>query len=366
MIDNSEVHLIINIKQQKRFYRILKRVKKFSKKYSTYMAIDFEFNTKKVALMQIAFEIQIIKFDAIKHLHKYYILDPNLLSSKILNYMKYNLISNSNIIKILHGAESLDMLYLIQTLFDLSESEKLIDFFKSMIDTKYLCEYMNLINNKPNICRIYEMLFNYDIITNHEKNMLNLNENNMQPIHLTIININNISSELITYAIHDVVYLVKVFEKLRLCIIKKSALHYYLLLDCFRFSLMEKQLVTNVNDYVIILNQMNNYFYISHINQKINLIQAYKLCMTEYLSSYDFDNLLFQIHYLKSDLSNLFKLVIYQIIINKYDVYMSNNLKITYTLDKHISDVKLSLKILEFNYLLELIEKFQKYTSEVF
>jgi hypothetical protein len=77
------------------------------------MGIDFEFNTKKVALMQILFEVhkksQIVK--------KYYIIYPPNLNQKVGDYLKYNIMANTHIIKILHGAESLDIPYLIDDYF---------------------------------------------------------------------------------------------------------------------------------------------------------------------------------------------------------------------------------------------------------
>ena len=43
--------------EEKKFRRALKRINLLSIKYDTYMAIDYEFNTKKIALMQIMFQI---------------------------------------------------------------------------------------------------------------------------------------------------------------------------------------------------------------------------------------------------------------------------------------------------------------------
>ena len=54
--------------------------------------------------------------------------------------------ANTNILKILHGAESLDIPYLIDDNFNL-ELEPSINFFLSMIDTRYMCEYLNIITS---------------------------------------------------------------------------------------------------------------------------------------------------------------------------------------------------------------------------
>jgi hypothetical protein len=61
MIDNSIVKIIKSDKKsQNKFLRLLKKVNRIANKnkYPVYMGIDFEFNTKKVALMQIMFEVQ--------------------------------------------------------------------------------------------------------------------------------------------------------------------------------------------------------------------------------------------------------------------------------------------------------------------
>ena len=80
-----------------------------------------------------------------------------------LTLLKNNILSNSKILKILHGSESLDLPYIVDELYN-NDMEGLIDFFLSMIDTKYLCEYLNDVYNKQKVCRIYYMLFNYEII----------------------------------------------------------------------------------------------------------------------------------------------------------------------------------------------------------
>ena len=58
MIENSIVRIVYSdLHLQNKFYILLKKINKIASKYPTYMGIDFEFNTKKVALMQILFEV---------------------------------------------------------------------------------------------------------------------------------------------------------------------------------------------------------------------------------------------------------------------------------------------------------------------
>jgi hypothetical protein len=187
MIDNILVKIIKSDKKnQNKFYKLLKKINKISLKYPTYMGIDFEFNTKKVALMQILFEIHKKE----KIIKKYYIIYPPILDQKINDYLKYHIMSNINILKILHGSESLDIPYLVEVFYNM-ESEPLINFFLSMIDTRYLCEYLNLSKSEPNICRIYDLLFKLKIIDEKEQKLLDLNEDKMGPIYEIFIDIKN-------------------------------------------------------------------------------------------------------------------------------------------------------------------------------
>ena len=58
MINNSKVKIIINNDDQDLFYKKMKKINRLSSLYDIYMAVDFEFNTKIIALMQFLFEIQ--------------------------------------------------------------------------------------------------------------------------------------------------------------------------------------------------------------------------------------------------------------------------------------------------------------------
>jgi len=367
MIDNSIIKIIKDKNIEKKFYKTLKKIHNLSKRHKIYMAIDFEFNTKKIALMQILFEIH-IKNRIVK---RYYIIYPPNLEQNTYDYFKNNIMSNLNILKILHGSESLDVPYIIDDFYnhDINSS---IDFFMSMIDTKYLCEYMNIVQKKPNICKIYDLLVNLKIITEEEKKTLDINEERMGEIFNIYIDINDLSQELITYAIHDVVYLIDLYNVLKNLMIKFNPKDYYLLQDCTRFCFMEKRLITNIGDDLIIINGMNNYFY--HINKenenikdkyyKISLIKTFEIIFNDFVSSYDSINNLTNINYIKTNLLNLFRTVTYVIILNYYMVNSSNTQIIEFNLNNNYDQIIDSLKVLGLNYLLELTEKFYKFADD--
>lgn len=381
MIDNSIVRIVYSdIETQKRFYKILKKIHKLSKKYQILMGIDFEFNTKKVALMQILFEVH----KKSKIVKKYYIIYPPSLDSKIYDYLKYNIMSNVNIMKILHGSESLDIPYLVEVFYDF-EIIPIIDFFKSMIDTRYLCEYINIVNKEPNICRIYDLLVKLKIISEDEKHNLDINEENMGHIYEIFIDINKLTPELITYAIHDVVYLADAYNVLKNQIIKYNPKDYYLLVDCLRYCFMEKRGVTNIGDDLIIINMMNNYFY--YINKsnvkteyifekifsaankgadyyKVSLIKTFDIIMKDFIDSFDSIKIITSINYLKTNLLNLFKTITYILVLKYYRVKSSNTQVVEYDLDNNYSMILDSLKILKLDYLLDLVIKFYNYAND--
>jgi len=382
MIDNSLVKIIKSDKKsQNKFYKLIKKIHKISTKYDIYMGIDFEFNTKKIALMQILFQIH--RKDKI--IKKYYIVYPPNLEPEILEFFKIHIMANSNILKILHGSESLDIPYLVEDFFNMNV-ELGIDFFLSMIDTRYLCEYLNIEKSTPNICRIYDLLERTQIISPEEKLALETNEKKMGPIYEIIININTLTSELITYSIHDVVYLIDLFQNLKTQIIKSNPKNYYLLIDAQRYCFMEKRNVTNIGDDLIIINQMNNYFY--YINKsnaktgyiierldlhspsdktdyfhKISLIKTYEIMIKDFIDSFDNPKLVLNINYLKTNLLNLLKTIVYSIVLKYYRVKSSNTEVVDYDLESNVYLIKQGLEILDMNHLLEFVHKFYEYVN---
>jgi hypothetical protein len=358
MIENTLTKIIrpeSNI--EKKFYRNLKKINRLSHKYPVFMGIDFEFNTKKLALMQILFQIH----KKSKVINKYYILYPPELSQKTNNYMRDNILRNSQILKILHGAESLDIPCIISDMFNY-DFDGLIDFFLSMVDTRYMCEYLNITNSEPNICKIYDTLLKYNIIDIQTKDDLDQNEQKMGPIYNIIIDINTLTPELIRYAIHDVVYLSELFNKMKLLIIKSNPKNYYILLDAIRYSYMEKKNITNIGDDIIVCNMMNNYFV--YINGKqVLLLKIFNMVYDDYIESFDNLKPIYQINYLKLNLVNLLKFVVYKQILNVHTVYSNRTTKVDYKFDDKYKIILNDIQIVDLNYLHSMIVDFDKYVK---
>ena len=382
MIDNSLVKIIKSDKKsQNKFYNVIKKIYKLSKKYPVFMGIDFEFNTKKIALMQILFEIH--KKDKI--IKKYYIVFPPNFELEIYEFFKINIMANTSILKILHGSESLDIPYLVEVFFDM-DIELGIEFFLSMIDTRYLCEYLNIERSEPNICRIYDLLEKTQIISAQEKIDLDSNETKMGPIYEIFIDINTLTPELITYSIHDVVYLIDLFQHLKTQIIKTNPKNYYLLIDAQRYCFMEKRDVTNIGDDLKLINKMNNYFYyINKSNTKteyildklklytpsdktefyhrISMLKTFEIMIKDFLDSFDGPRYIISVNYLKSNLINLLKIITYSIILKNYRVKATKTDIVDYDLESNIKEIRQGLEALDLNHLLELINKFYDYVE---
>ena len=386
MIDNSIIRIVYkDEKLQNKFYKLLRKINKIAIRCPTFMGIDFEFNTKKVALMQILFEVH-KKTTIVK---KYYIIYPPNLNQKTNDYLKYHIMANKNILKILHGSESLDIPYLVDDYFNM-EIEPSIDFFLSMVDTRYLCEYLNILNSIRNPCKIYDLLVDLNIIPISEKKALELNEEKMGAIYDIIIDINSLTPELITYAIHDVVYLIDAYTNLQQQIIKTNPKDYYLLIDCLRFCFMEKRNITNIGDDIVIINMMNNYFYyINKANQqtkhtldkilistntdtsthtdkteyyyRVSMIKTYDIIIKDYIESFSNIKFITNINYIKTNILNLLRTVVYVIILDNYKVKASNVQSVNYKINQNYKQITDSLHILDLNHLLELINHFYNY-----
>lgn len=369
LIDTNLIKIIRPGITEKKFRKTLKRISKLSDKYNTYMAIDYEFNTKKIALMQIMFQID--KSDANSNsIKRFYILYPPELSDKTIRYLKRYAMSNLNILKILHGSEALDIPYIVDEFYQndlFNKSYKVVNFFMSFIDTRYLCEYLNLYHNRPNICKIYDLLLQYDIISTSTKLSLEQNEQQMGPLYELFIDINQLKTnqQLITYAIHDVVYLVDVFKILRLNIIKSRPKDYFILVDSLRHAFMEKRFVSNIGDDIIKTNSMNNYFFTLSIKKtqtnSIKLVQVFDLLIKEYIKSYDSAKYIFNINYTKINIQNLLKLILYNTLTNKFSnkINASNNELINFTLDKQVDQLYSNLILLDMNHLVGFIKQFE-------
>ena len=193
------------VKDKKDLDIMIKYFEKFIKANSNlnkHISLDFEFNSsnegKKIALFQINLEMDNI--DGMIFL--FYPPDLNEYDNKVLK----SLLTDPNIKKILHGAESLDIPYLFKNIMTTNKLRK--DFCNNLYDTRYICEYYHLDNKLDNRkCKIYHILKEMEVIDNNQFEMLLKNEEDMGPIYLVDIDVRNLNNNTMLYSAFDVLYL---------------------------------------------------------------------------------------------------------------------------------------------------------------
>lgn len=301
------------------------------------LPLDYEFNTKKVALMQLNFETE-------QNDRFIFIIYPPQLSKYWYSFLIKKILGNHRILKILHGSEALDIPYMFN---DLIQNKKyIIKFTNSFIDTRYICEYYNLENNlKERKCKIYDFLLDHKVIDSKKVKELEKNSEDMGPIYDIIIDINNISPELLKYTLYDVLFLKYLYLKFPI-----NKYYQSIIPELTRFNILEKREITHkLSDINLQINKINNYFIKDKNNKKlIDLYNDNKLIINEY----DIENLE-KINYFKGTIETLKKYVIYKRALEKYKVYINKknifnfkfeSLNLSYNLNKIINAFELKIK----------------------
>jgi hypothetical protein len=184
---------------------------------------------------------------------------------------------------IMHGAESLDIPNMFNEIL-LNENER-IQFLKNYIDTKFLCEYQNILNNYDRKCKIYELLINQKVIDQKIYDYLEKNEELMGPVYKIIIDIKILKNnkQLILYSSYDVYYLGELYMSLLNLENLELFMDFIRLIILIRYN--NKQGL-KLDKYSSLVNSMNNYIdskskkrlndiYIEQINnnQKLGILQ---------------------------------------------------------------------------------------------
>lgn len=322
---NKKTYKIYVAKDNKKIDTMIKYFNYFIElKNKKYIGIDLEFNKvsrtdRDVALIQLNLEIENDYTGII------FVLDPKILNEDQIQIL-INLLTTKDIIKIIHGGESLDIPYLFNQLFD-STIESINNFSKKLYDTKYLCEYNHIINNKKGKCSIYDLYKEYKVISNKKYDYLSNIENITGPIYLVHIEIKNMSDKLLEYAVYDVLYLVSLYNK-----IPKHELISEISRNIFYYKRIEDNNFNKINE---IVKKYNNFFVVIN-GENIKLIDFYYFII--YTINDSLILKLLEITYFKSFLETLYRYIIYDMISAKYTIYQNINTKIKFknNIDKKI------------------------------
>ena len=287
------------------YYFLTKKVKN---KY--YLPLDFEFNTKKVALMQLNFETD--------YNNRFiFIIYPPYLNYYWNSFLIKKILGNYRITKILHGSDSLDIPYMFNDL--IIKPKYIKKFIHSFIDTRYICEFYNLENNYvKRKCKIYEFLLDHKIISQDKLDQLEENSDNMGHIYDIFIQIEKMSNELLKYTLYDVLFLRHLLESF-----PNNDTYNKLIPQFTRLVFLERRGITKYFSKLNkIINSMNNFFIKNLDNMK--LIDTYHI-YTNYLNIKDMPiHLIEKINYFKNTIENIKKYIIYKNITKNYHVFINN------------------------------------------
>lgn len=310
---NNKTYSVLVVDDKEKLSYMNKKFKEFNND-KTIIGLDFEFKkvskeSKEIAIAQINLEND----DTNAYIFIFY---PPKLNKKGLGRF-IRLLTNKNIIKVLHGGESLDIHYLFDSI--LKNDDNIQNFVYNLYDTKFLCEYYHVEKNIINKCSIYNFLEEFKIIDTKNIKHLNDLENKIGEIYLVEFDIDNLNNNLIEYALYDVIYLPSLIKK----IINISDIYKNIIQELTGIIYYYKRV--KHNDFLEFsekVNGFNNYFII-YKNDKIKLIDIYN-----YYYYYElFNNLLIklsEITYFKNFIEILLKYIIYINI--KQEVYSSNGI----------------------------------------
>ena len=262
------------------------------------IGIDFEFNrvnnVRQIALCQINFTIN-SKSDI------FLFYPPNI----DINIFRKLLISD-NIIKILHGSESLDIPYLYDNII---RKEDRKNFCKNFFDTRYMCEYYNATNKVVNgRCRIYDLLLQMKVITQKKYDDLMKNDKMMGNIWDIFIDVRKLSNELAKYSIYDVLYLPQLYKAF-----PSTDIYKYIIPDIanlnfeIRYEKQLDELFTNISRHNLTNLQLN-----LQLNQSLHLsFNEIYIIVFGYLLTNEMFNNLYKINYFRKFIEFIVKNILY-------------------------------------------------------
>lgn len=286
-----------------------------SKSIKHHIGIDLEFNFGKIALIQFNFGKDI------------WIIQPNDYDKSHLNILAELIFLNNKIYKVFHGGESLDIPYIYTELLN-NNKEKIIQFTRKYIDTRFLCEYFRIGQDERGKCSIYDGLLYFKTIDQKQYDKLEELNKQLGPTWKFIWDIRKLSKLELDYCYYDTLYLIvflKDIYKRILDITPNYTKTYYYINQFIRFILLERKKVTYITDSVKdLVNKMNNYT----VNQK-TLLTIYQEKNQNIVLDDEkgmvYIDFICKENYIKNIMDVLLKYVTYYTISKKYQIYKNKN-----------------------------------------
>ncbi len=313
---NNKLYYVLKVDNIEKETFMIKYFKEFIKNNNDcYIGLDFEFKQvrkedRDVALMQLNLE------NSSNDAYIFICYPPDMTKDNL--QILIELITHPNIIKILHGSESLDIPYLYNQL--LITEENIDNFNKKFYDTKFLCDTKHLIEKSTNKCSIYNLLLEQEIITSEKFDELENIENITGPIHTIKIDIYNLDPNILRYSLYDVLYLPELIKKF----IKKGYI-YTNLIPCL-ISLIFKYKRHVENDFIELQDTVNklNISYLFINNNRYLLKDFWEMYYNTIEDKNNYLEILKEINYFKHMLEIITKFVVYVNIIKTYKVINKN------------------------------------------
>lgn len=172
------------------------------------LCIENSIGSKEIAIFQILLEDDSIK--EVDYQENIFLFYPGDLSEKQTNVL-INLLTAPRINKIIHGGESLDIPYIFKML--IKDKNQKVKFCRNLYDTKYICEYNNLLKKTKDKCKIYYFIKEMGIINDNQFNTLLKNEEDMGEIWFINLDIKKLNDKVVLYSSFDVLYLRKLLNE---------------------------------------------------------------------------------------------------------------------------------------------------------
>ena len=339
MDENIVYYVNLNIKRDQNFYFhafiLLYCLESLFNKYF-YIGIDFEFTLRRNQLAQLNFEHSNV-LTSIIMLVKPTEFDPILLETFV-----DLILCNQHIKKILHGSDSLDLPFVYSELLS-KEPKKIIKFTKTMIDTRFLCEYYKLNKSEiyDNKCSIYDVdpsrsaLFYFKVITEtQQKNLSDLIES-LPPPNDIKWDTYKLPKSQILYAQYDVLFLKHFYYKIINIatkdedsdVQKKNIMILYqnILTELTQFVYLENNGITFLRDKCKEeVDVVNNYF-IKKKGEIIKMVDINNQISVGLVTNYvDIDKII-KVNHFKKTVLTIIKRIIYGHISQKCHVFKDKN-----------------------------------------
>jgi hypothetical protein len=292
-----------------------------------YVGLDFEY-TAGIALAQICFEYHPDTRQQI------FIIGPPKMDPVIYQLFVDLIVVNPAIRKILHGSDARDMPYIVEEMLK-KDKDKITDFIKGLVDTRFLCEFLKASQNDAltHKCNIYEAIGYFGLITEKQQKEIETNLEDLGPPQNLKWNVNMLADSQMHYAILDVLYLKKLYYQIMKIAYDEASLevrpHIMFIYKQFLYQLtqfiyLENDKI-NVTDLLVgeklECDQINNYF-IKIGTTTHTLTSIYKkIEQGIMIGSIGLElALVYKVNYFKSKFKVLVMKILYSVLTHKYQV----------------------------------------------